>query len=381
MANRPQRKVPQPAPPDRKFADVILPPPPKPLTADHAVPNLANLGPLQNLIGLWTADGTGWNMIALPWQNAPAGTPKFRILMNQYNERLKFDFVDDSVKNRGLTRSGPDPDFDQEVAALDYQQDIAQIDAQDFPPTGPANGGLAGAPGLAIHHEPGLWLFERNRTVNDDQMNPDNSVSDVQLRVARLASIPHGNSVCAIGTAEEVERMPDMPPLNGMPSGRFEDLSTPGYDFLTDAYLAAYEHFVSNPYMGVLVGPNAIPGFPGFHPADMNAILRFAINNGPKIVRTTILTVDSTRKSGGIRNLPFTVREAEPVTMKSTFWIQELAEKDEHGQTQFQLQYSQIVMLQFFRPREDGAPGLAVWPHISIATLRKVPGGYQLKPA
>ena len=79
---------------------------------------------------------------------------------------------------------------------------------------------------------------------------------------------------------------------------------------------------------------------------DMNAILRFA-NRGVKIAKTTVLNVDTTRKSGGIKNLPFSVREAEPVSMKSTFWIQELQEKDANGRTQFRLQYSQVVMLHF----------------------------------
>jgi len=108
--------------------------------------------------------------------------------------------------------------------------------------------------------------------------------------------------------------------------------------------------------------------------------LRFA-NQGVNIVRTTTLTVDSTRKSAGIRNVPFSVRDAEPVSMKSTFWIQELDEKDETGKPRLRLQYSQVVMLHFFRPREDEFPERAVWPHISIATLEKMPADYELVAA
>lgn len=99
------------------------------------------------------------------------------------------------------------------------------------------------------------------------------------------------------------------------------------------------------------------------------------------IVRTTTLTVDSTRKSAGISNVPFSVREAEPVSMKSTFWIQELAEKDERGVPRMRLQYSQVDMLHFFSSREDEFPGRAAWPHISIATLEKVPADYRLVPS
>ncbi len=57
--------------------------------------------------------------------------------------------------------------------------------------------------------------------------------------------------------------------------------------------------------------------------------------------------------------------------MKSTFRIQELAEKDDSGNPKLRLQYSQVVLLDFF-PRFDGAPGLIRWPHVSINTLEKV---------
>jgi hypothetical protein len=97
-------------------------------------------------------------MIALPFQNAPAPPAgfKFRVLMNQYDEELQFTFVDDDVPNRGLSRP-IDPDFDQFVVTLDYQQKIAQVVAEDRP-----SSGLAGAAGLPIHHEPGLWRHQRD---------------------------------------------------------------------------------------------------------------------------------------------------------------------------------------------------------------------------
>jgi hypothetical protein len=105
----------------------------------------------------------------------------------------------------------------------------------------------------------------------------------------------------------------------------------------------------------------------------MNEILRFA-NLTADIQRTTILTVDTTRQNAGIVNAPFVTKQAEPVSMKSTFWIQEMNEKDEYGHPKLRLQYSQIVILDFFRPREDGHPDRARWPHISINTLEKVAG-------
>jgi hypothetical protein len=356
---------------DRKFGHIVSPPSPRRLT-NRKAPSPSALGPLAPLLGVWTGEGTGWNMIALPFHNAPPSPAgfKFRLLMNQYSEELRFTLVDDNVPNRGLVRE-PQGDSDQFVVTLDYQQRIAQIRAEDRP----TSNGLAGADGLPIHHEPGLWLYEKNRRSKDDNIK-DDQVTEVELDVARLASIPHGNSVLAIGTSARHRRMPEIPPISGLPSGRFEDVSTPDYDFKSDPYLEPYLHYINNPFKGTLSG---VPTFPGFSPADMNEILRFA-NQGVDIVRTTTLTVDSTSKSAGISNVPFSVREAEPVSMKSTFWIQELAEKDEHGKPKLRLQYSQVVMLNFFRPRQDELPERASWPHISIATLNKTPGSDELVP-
>ena len=91
-------------------------------------------------------------------------------------------------------------------------------------------------------------------------------------------------------------------------------------------------------------------------------------------VRTTRLTLDTKRKSGGVSNMPFTTREAEPVSMASTFWIQEVAEKRYKSGYRLRMQYAQVVMLDFFRPRQDQLPGRAQWPHISITTLDKIEG-------
>ena len=104
------------------------------------------LGPLGRLPGKWVGKGTGWNMIALPFDATPF---KFRILMNQYDEELNFTFVADNVENRGLKgvlnnpdNPGASPLDDQFVVALDYQQTIRQVKAEDTPDSG----GLAGPP-------------------------------------------------------------------------------------------------------------------------------------------------------------------------------------------------------------------------------------------
>lgn len=302
------------------------------------------LGALSQLPGTWrnvpNLPGRGWNVIALPYADGPL---HYRLLCNQYNETLKFTTVSEAVPNRGLITGdcayGPNAKVqpgnggDQIVAALDYEQSITQIAQADFP-----DSGLAGNKCDVIHHEPGLWLHMINHETNC-------------IDLARSASVPHGDSVLALGTSSEIDGAPTIPEVSGLPEGVKQDLDSP--------YLAPYKHFNDNLFEGI------------FNPVIPNDLLTQA-NQGVNIVKTTVLDVDTTRESGGINNIPFIVKQANASEMKSTFWIQELAEKDVNGDPVLRLQYSQVIFLDFF-PRRDGAPGLIRWPHVSINTLEKVP--------
>lgn len=314
-----------------------------------AEPRDEDLGPLQLLPGTWAnlpdLPGRGWNLIALPFATPPNGGFNYRLLMNQYNEELKFSLVDKGVPNRGIrvdTVTGQTAEADQLIVTIDYEQQIKQVAADDFPQSG-----KAGAPGLAIHHEPGLWLHMLNERTND-------------IDIGRLATIPHGNSVLALGKSSQADGGPDIPTtVSSLPIGVSQDLEN-------NPYLEPYKHFEDHPFKGEV---NA-PGFPGFLPTDTTALL-IAANQGVAIKRTTTLHVDTELESGGIVNIPFIERQADAASMNSTFWIQELEETDEHGKPKLRLQYLQVVILDFF-PRRDGMPGLIRWPHISINTMERV---------
>jgi hypothetical protein len=293
------------------------------------------LGPLQLLPGVWSnksLPGRGWNMIALPFATGPHTPFNYRLLLNQYNETLRFHVVDKAVPNRGIEGSGTGAvQTDQFVVTLDYEQSIHQIASEDRPESG-----QAGAPGLAIHHEPGLWLYMTN-------------LAEAHLDVARLSTIPHGNSVLALGSSETVDGMPEIDFINGLPLGVAQDLDS--------RYLEPYRHFHDNPFRGL------------FDPTDPVALLREA-NRDVKIRRTTVLDVDTTRPTGGVVNIPFIEHQADAASMNARFWIQELEELTPEGKPRLRLQYAQVVMLDFF-PRRDGLPGRIAWPHVSINTLEK----------
>lgn len=301
-----------------------------------AVSGDEDLGPLKLLPGTWKNEpnliGRGWNMIALPFAESPFN---YRLLVNQYNEELKFTLVDKAVPNRGIRRNeGNTEESDQLVVTLDYEQMIKQIAADDFPKSN-----IAGDPGLAIHHEPGLWLHMTNETTNG-------------LDIARLATIPHGDSALALGSSEVLDGAPQIPSVQGLPIGGPQDLEN-------SPYLSPYKHFRDNPFQGL------------FDPVEPHKLLE-AANEGVEIVKTTKLDVDTTVEAGGILNIPFIVKQANAADMKSTFWIQELEETDRSGNPKLRLQYLQVVILDFFPRFGDGLPGLIRWPHVSINTMEKV---------
>jgi hypothetical protein len=310
-----------------------------------------DLGPLKLLPGTWkntdAFNGRGWNMIALPFATGAQSPFNYRLLVNQYNEELKFTLVDKAVPNRGIPEVPGDPTTgDQLIVTLDFEQMIKQIAADDrIAAPGTPQSGLAGPANLAIHHEPGLWLHMTNKPVEG-------------VDIARLSTIPHGDSVLALGHHAMLDGPPTIPPVNGLPFGVPQNVDT-------NPYLAPYKHYRDAPFKGVLDGTP----FPGFNPSKPEELLTLGMPQGIK--RTTVLQVDTTLDHAGIVNIPFIVRQANAATMKSTFWICELDEKDAKGNPKLVLMYLQVVVLDFF-PRIDGLAGPIRWPHVSINAMEKV---------
>ncbi len=299
-----------------------------------------DLGPLKLLPGTWkntdALRGRGWNMIALPFASGE-GPLDYRLLMNQYNEELKFTLVDKGVPNRGVDRDqNPSTNTDQLVVTLDYEQMIKQIAAGDKPESN-----LEGGPDLAIHHEPGLFLNMTNFKTND-------------IDIARLATVPHGDAALAIGQSQIIDGPPVIPAADGLPlNGPTSDINHP--------YLSPYKHFADNPFKGEITDPN----FPGFNPVNPNGLLQFLPQN---VSRTTVLHLDTTLELAGIRNIPFINRQANAAEMQSTFWIMEMQD-DGNGGPELMMAYSQFILLDFF---ESPQGGLIRWPHVSINVMEKV---------
>ena len=327
------------------------------------------LGVFGQLPGIWSNtegfEDHAWNMIALPF-GTPGTLGDFRLLLNQANELLSFNLVDLGVPNRGADHQ------DQHLSALRYFQTIDQISAVDAasdssgnvnsPVTPDTNdtpkGKFLPGPGVppntpaGIHREPGILLRIANLlgpAANPSQPGPD---------LARLANIPHGDAVLAMGSTGSSPTTPGAPNFTDPAlTAAFDPLPIGlGSTDLSNVYFGPYKKFHDSPFNGL------------FDPTNPLALLSGAISDalpGATVVETTTFTVDSNVK-GGIQNIPFVINEANATRVTATFWIQKV--NTSAGEERFVLQYAQRVILEFF-PRFDGVSGFIQWPHISINTM------------
>ena len=272
------------------------------------------LGPLAGLVGKWS--GKGFNIIWRP----DFGTQDHFLELNVTSEQLEFSAISGSIPNRGLLQ----PDIN--MFGLTYLQQISDANLK-----------------AGLHIEPGLWLAVPKTT--DPAEGPT---------VARLASIPHGTTIVAQGTASTVAGPPTIPGTSikpftiGQPLSLFdfpeETLATPSSFRTSGAGLTGVtQQMVSNP----------------------NSVLQAAIA-GQHITATTTLHVntnDAPILGGGTANTAFLKGggggpNAVSASVNATFWLETV----EGNPVIHQLQYAQTVLLNF--------NGLS-WPHITVATLRQ----------
>lgn len=287
-------------------------------TIHFPFPLLNPLGPLANLPGTWGGIRKGFNVIWRP--NHSPGQDRF-LELNLTNESLKFDAISGAIPNRGLQQG------DINMFGITYLQQIsdANLDA-------------------GLHIEPGIWAVVPPTT------NPAETAT-----VVRMASIPHGTTILAQGTATGVAGPPSIPNINILPFS----IGNP------TAVFNFSEQILSNP-SAFRSPPAQIVGITQGMVDNPNSVLQTAIA-GQTILSTTTLQISTTPTApitgGGTANTAFLAGGASgpnavSAFMTATFWIEVVK-----GTPNFlQLQYSQLVMLNF--------NGLS-WPHVTVGTLTK----------
>jgi hypothetical protein len=286
------------------------------------------LGLLADLDGTWI--GTGFNLVALPVFPHEGKVP-FRLMLSTTVEILEFTPIGAAVPNRG---------FEQEdigIYGLCYLQKVAD--------------GVTHEP---LHIEPGLWLNV-----------PASAASGNAAEIVRQGTIPHGNSVLARGGASEAAGRPSIPVTPSKP------VSHAGHPIGSTHYLRPYTDAAEDE--DEQVRPAAYPAAYVHDPSEaLGDVLDAQERRGQKVVHTVSLNVATgtiveaphvpPAPRGGIVNIP---SDVDPTLLDSTFWIERVWEPRagvEAGREFLQLQYVQIVMLDFDN---------IFWPHISVATLTK----------
>jgi hypothetical protein len=86
------------------------------------------------------------------------------------------------------------------------------------------------------------------------------------------------------------------------------------------------------------------------------------------IVKTTTFSLDSNNQ-GHVTNIPFIAERAKTSRVNCDLWLETVKNSD--GSTTQQLQYSQVVNIDFSK-KGGGVGGLITWPHVSVNTLTKL---------
>jgi hypothetical protein len=300
--------------------------PPVPPTPPNPPPS-----PLDQLVGTWK--GTGFNTIWRPHFPSP---PSDRFLeLNLTCETITFTPINGAIPNRGFLQG------DINMYGLTYLQQISDSTNGD-----------------GLHIEPGIWVIV-----------PETTDPAVPPSVVRMASIPHGTTIVAQGTAS-IGTAPTIPDINIIPFG-INDPPPSNAEFttamatFTEMNLAASAPFRSDP-----LPPAITPDMVENPNSVLQAALAQAASAGRTVRTTTTLAVTSTPTpvpGGGTANTAFLADgnanqggNANASSVAAIFWI-ELIET-QSGPDVLQLQYSQTVMLDFNNLR---------WPHVTVATLVK----------
>jgi hypothetical protein len=300
------------------------------------------LGPLADLPGPGNTPGTwighGFNAIWRPFQ-VPAHD---RFLeLNLTDEKLVFTRINGPIPNRGLAM----PDIN--MFGVTYMQQINE----------------ANDPAKGLHIEPGIWA---NVPQTSDPTEPPT--------VVRMASIPHGTVINAQGIWQVIaggpQHIPDnniLPFFFGQPprtNAEFDQvaLQFPELDLSIPTQFRQIPSGVAQPALQAMV-------------RNPNSVLQHALQTslqGTNMKTRTFLNISTTNSiikgGGGTANTAFLASSHNPpqgnaraAHVEATFWIETIAGTGGNPDI-LQLQYTQLVMLDFF--------GIH-WPHITVGTLVK----------
>jgi hypothetical protein len=276
-----------------------------------------NLGPLGDLPGFW--EGTGFNIIARP-DFSPDNADGVFLEVNLLRESIEFTTIGSPVFDRGSVQA------DIAIYGVTYLHRVTDATT-----------------GEALHIEPGMWLNI-----------PATAAPHSDASIARLLTIPHGNAVCTVGSAENVAvgKLPKIPPANTVPFPIGSEPPPPGTRNPYPVYdLSADSPFRTSP-LPAGITQELID--------DPSVVVREALE-GHVLTHITRLRTSTERSgTGGIATIPFIASNANTLALDCVFDIETV--QGPVDRQYLQLQYTQTALLSF--------RGMS-FPHVTVGTLIK----------
>lgn len=273
----------------------------------------------QKLLGTWSNNGApkgkdgkplSYNVMPLPQVEKQASYPCCLgyILKNfTFTETIRFNNAEDKCS---VTTPATAPNrggrYSQIAQAIFYDQKVLF-----------AEGPLANT---AVHIENGAWL---SLSSSPQPLGPYNNVpappgpiipQPPYMNVAKQIAVPHGNSVLALGSVDEVvhamPQIPDMPyPYPG--SGKGEEADIPAYPYYTQ--LEQNDDY-ENPNPQYTFNPN-LPLQEAVKLLKPDAYLHWCVTTEP------LPDAEHATARGSVTNIPFEQRRANAESYKAEYWL------------------------------------------------------------
>jgi hypothetical protein len=268
-------------------------------------------------------------------QTDPAATPEGFILKNmQYYEEITFSPIHGNAANRGGTGV-------QVCNPLFYEQRIYISEASGTPATN-----------TLVHAENGSWLVLSSSIQYEGPYSlgpevPGSIAPSGFPTLVKQISVPHGNSVLALGKAPQFP----LQPQPGAPS--IPDLT--GTVIPSEVTPAPYLHLgAGNPNPAYTLNPNA-PLADALGKVNVDNYIMFQVDT------------KFPNSKGQVTNIGYEQQHAEVVQYSATYWLEQLEGSGGYNQ----LQYSQTIILQI-PILIDGQTQMVLFPHVTCNTLTRV---------